>query len=739
MAKHSASGRMVRYTAAILVPVMLMTAVFFMLTASSMVRLATENMQQQALDSADKMNRYLQNIVDSVADVRELIEINCSTDDEVVEFVRSTEHYGVYGGVYTGDNTGFYVGSTPWDIPDDYDPTTRPWYIDGKDSRDFVYGEPYLDASVGSMTVSVSARMDAGDDSIVRVIAADVYLDYMDELAKDLVSGDALEGALIVTGEGMIVADSTGEHAGEALAESSEFNAVVDQIFSDKISGLYKFHDGLKNYYGVIEEIPVPGWYLVVYEARADVLHSLYVTEIIMAVMAIAVSAWLVYVMKCYGKEVSEVEQQANKAKTEFISRISHDIRTPIGQVLNLTEFAKKDKNNPEKLEEDLDRIDSSGKFLLSLINDVLDVSQIESGRMELHNEVSTYSDYMNDIRNLMIPLCESRGLTCTFEGTENEADLPDMYCDVVRLKQVTLNLISNAVKYTNEGSVTYISETTAREDGGLSFGYTIRDTGVGMSKEFMEHMFDKFTRDTKNELRDSTQMGSGLGLYLVKNMITIMGGTIEYQSEKGKGTSVTVRLDMDKAPEAAAKTENTAAKSASKASSKAAAPAPGTAEADVKSNPALSEEGAVLSEGGTPDRAISPESGLPQYHGKVLLAEDNEINTEIALRLLEEMGLTVECAANGEEALEKFKASPEGEFDLIFMDLQMPKMNGYEATRQIRALDRTDASSIPVVAMTADAFTNAMEESKNSGMNGFITKPLMINQICEVLEKAGL
>ena len=689
--KNTNQNRLVRYLTAILVPVMLMTIVFFALTSSNMIRLATEQMRRQSVDNADKVNLYLEDVRESVDDARELIELNCKTNEEVVEFVRSTEKYGSYGGVYTGDNTGFYVGSTPWDIPADYDPTTRPWYIDGKDSREFVFGEPYLDASVNTMCVSVSARMDAGDDSIVRVIAADIYLNYMDELAQSLVSGDTLEGAVIVTGDGMIVADSTGKDAGEAL-EKSEDLAFLAEDLKDRESGLYTIGRGWKKYYASMEQIPVTGWYLIVYEARADVLHSLYVTMIVMALLAIAVSLLLVVVMRRYGREVSLVEQQANQAKTEFISRISHDIRTPIGQVLNLTEFARKDKDDPEKLDEDLSRIDTSGKFLLSLINDVLDVSQIESGRMELHPEVSTYSDYMNDIRNLMVPLCENRGLKCEFRGMENEKELPDMYCDVVRLKQITLNLISNAVKYTNEGTVTYISESRAREDGGLSFGYTLEDTGVGMTEEFMEHMFDKFTRDTKNELRDSTQMGSGLGLYLVKNMVTLMGGTIEYHSEKGKGTRVTVRMEMDKAPE------------------------------DAKKKTAGSEK-----------------MSMRQFRGKILLAEDNEINTEIALRLLEEMGLTVACAENGEEAVEKFAASAEGEFDLIFMDIQMPKVDGYEATRQIRTLERSDAETVPVVAMTANAFTDAMEESKAAGMTGFITKPLVITQIYEALDQAGL
>jgi len=694
MKQYFKENRMLRYLLTILFPVVLLTLLFFMLMSSNMVRQATAGMERQSADNADKVNAYMLEVAGDMEDIRELIEMNCSTDDEVVTFVRSTEHYGVFGGVYTGDNTGFYVGSTPWDIPDDYDPTSRPWYIDGKDSRDWVFGEPYLDASVGLMCVSVSARMDAGDDSIVRVVAADIYLDYMDSLAQDIVAGSDLEGALLVTEDGVIIADSTGSDAGTNMAESIEFNQRLDQDLADVGSGLYTVRTMGGTYYVSVEEVESTGWYLLIYENRSIILHDLYVTITIMLMAALFVTLFLTWVMIRYGNEVSEVEQQANKAKTEFISRISHDIRTPIGQVLNLTAFAKADKNDPGKLDEDLDRIDSSGRFLLSLINDVLDVSQIESGLMEMHPAPVSYQSYIADTRNILVPLCESKGLKCEIIEAEDKDTLPALYCDEVRLKQITLNLISNAVKYTPAGgTITYRSESHAKEDGSLAFAFTLSDTGVGMTKEFMEHMFDKFTRDTKNELRDSTQMGSGLGLYLVKNMVTLMGGTIEYQSEQGKGTSVSVRIDMEKAPAA----------------------------------PETQAEDRAADSKAQPDH---------HYSGYVLLVEDNEINTEIACRMFEELGLTVDHAADGEEAVSKFSESAEGYYRVIFMDIQMPKMNGYDATRAIRGLSRRDAATVPVIAMTADAFKDAMDASAEAGMTGFITKPLIISQICGILDE---
>ena len=698
MNDNSGNKRLVKYLLLILIPVVLMTIVYFLVTSRNIIKLSTESMQNQTEYNAEKISTYMSEVVNDMEEVRGLIEANCSTNEDVETFVRSTESYGVFGGVYTGDNTGFYVGSTPWDIPDDYDPTSRPWYIDGKDSRDFVFGEPYMDASVGTMCISVSALMDANDDSVVRVVAADIYLDYMDSLAEDMVSGSDIQGALIVTsGDEMIIADSSGEYAGQALTETSDFNKLLSEDVASGGAGMYEVSDGASRYYVSVEEMDVTGWYLIVYEDRNIILRDLILTEVIMLFAAFLVGMFLIWVMIRYGREVSEVEQRANKAKTDFISRISHDIRTPIGQVLNLTGFAKADKNDPEKLDEDLDRIDSSGRFLLSLINDVLDVSQIESGLMEMHPTVTTYKEYINDIRNIMVPMCENKGLRCVITEAEDADSLPPLYCDEVRLKQITLNLISNAVKYTPAGgTVTYTSESKPNADGGLAFGFTLSDTGVGMTKEFMETMYDKFTRDTGNALRDSSQMGSGLGLYLVKSMIDLMGGTIEYDSKQGEGTSVTVRVNLEKAPE-----DEVAAKAAGS------------------------------------DAGEKNASG--SYSGRALLAEDNEINTAIAVRMLGELGLDVECASDGKQAVEKFAESAEGYYRIVFMDLQMPEMNGYDATRSIREMERSDAQTIPVIAMTADAFKDAEDASRESGMTGFITKPLIVDQICEILDRFGM
>jgi signal transduction histidine kinase/ABC-type amino acid transport substrate-binding protein/ActR/RegA family two-component response regulator len=387
-------------------------------------------------------------------------------------------------------------------------------------------------------------------------------------------------------------------------------------------------------------------------------------------------------------KAVDDAEK-ANRAKTEFISRISHDIRTPIGIIRNMTNFAMEDAENPEKLRDDLKKIDSADTFLLSLINDVLDISKIDSGMIELRPEPYLYDDYISNIRNMFQPFCEQKGLTLHIEEKGANACI---LIDHTRLNQITLNLISNAVKYTPAGgTITFCAGSLEREDGRLDCRIEVTDTGIGMSEEFQSRMFQPFTQEYDNPQHIGGNTGTGLGLSIVKRIVDLLGGTITVKSELGKGTAVTVCF------------------TAPKAAVYGAAPAP------------------VLQEEKQPG---------PVLQGHVLLAEDNEINAEIAARLLESIGITLDIAENGRRALELFRESAPGCYKAILMDLQMPLMDGFEATERIRALDRPDARKIPIIAMTADAFSAAMERCRQAGMDDYITKPVDPEQLKAVLQK---
>ena len=373
--------------------------------------------------------------------------------------------------------------------------------------------------------------------------------------------------------------------------------------------------------------------------------------------------------------------EAANAAKTEFLSRISHDIRTPINISINMTNFAMQDIEDTGKLKDDLGKIRSANTFLLSLINDVLDVSKIDSGKFEFMPEPYPYEEYTQDIRNMLEPMCAQKHLHCIFERKNQTTGV--IFADKVRLRQITLNLLSNAVKFTPEGgTVKYRSDSEDLPDNRIRFGFEITDTGIGMSEEFQKTMFDPFAQEYGNPARPKNMTGTGLGLSIVKKMVDLMGGTLAVESRLGQGTSVRCSIIFP----------------------------------DALRYPALRSTAA--------ETAV-PDTAEHRLSGRVLLAEDNALNTEIAIRLLEDMGLQTDCAENGKEAVSKFSDAAPGTYRAILMDIQMPLMNGYEAAECIRALDRPDAKSIPIIAMTADVFTEAAEHAQRSGMNAHLSKPL--------------
>lgn len=380
--------------------------------------------------------------------------------------------------------------------------------------------------------------------------------------------------------------------------------------------------------------------------------------------------------------------QYANKAKTTFLNSMSHDIRTPMNAIIGFTNLATSHIDNKEQVRDYLGKIMTSGNHLLSLINDVLDMSRIESGKVKIEEKEVSLPEVMNDLKTIVQSDVKTKQLdfSLDMQNVTNET----VICDKLRLNQVLLNIISNAMKYTKSGGKVgvRVAQTTEVTDGYASYEFSVKDTGIGMSPEFLLHVFEPFEREQTSTV--SGIQGTGLGLAITKNIVDLMGGTITVTSEVGKGSEFTVKLNL-RVAETPAETQK-------------------------------ADESADETE--------------VNFEGKrLLLVEDNELNMEIAQTILEAVGFVIDTANDGSVAVEQMKKMPAGTYDLILMDVQMPIMNGYQATRAIRALDDPAKAATPIVAMTANAFDEDRKEAIESGMNGYAAKPIEIDKLMKLLK----
>lgn len=376
----------------------------------------------------------------------------------------------------------------------------------------------------------------------------------------------------------------------------------------------------------------------------------------------------------------------ANLAKSRFLFNMSHDIRTPMNAIIGYTELLQQNIDDASKRENYLAKIRSASEFLLRLINNVLEMARIESGKIELNEEPKELATVLVNVKELYTGLFEQKGIHFEFE---QKLHTRFAYCDPIKLEEIYLNLISNAYKYTPKGGTIKVKtfEMPCNREGYTTIKTIISDTGKGMSEKYLPHIFDSFTRE--ETYTDSKISGTGLGMSIVKRLVELMGGTITVESELGKGTTFTVVISHRKA------------------------------------------DGVTLSE---EEQPVLSEVSL---EGKsILLAEDNELNAEIAIEILKSLGLNVDHAEDGIVCVEKLVTAPYGTYDLILMDIQMPNLNGYEATRQIRALDDPIRSKIPILAMTANAFEDDKNNAFKAGMNGHLSKPVEVSELVQELKR---
>ena len=365
---------------------------------------------------------------------------------------------------------------------------------------------------------------------------------------------------------------------------------------------------------------------------------------------------------------------EANLAKTEFLSRMSHDIRTPLNAILGTVALAKDELDDAKATEENLETIASSGRFLHGLINDILDINKIESGKLDLRPETYTVGEFTSSIESGFNPLMEKKNLNFVFKMNSGYSTI---CVDKLRYNQIFFNLLSNAVKYTPEGgTIEFITVPLDAPEGIAGIRTIVRDNGIGMSEDYMAHLFEPFTRDSNAEINQTE--GSGLGLAIVKNIVDAMDGTISVTSQLGQGSEFVVDLYLP-----LAKKKDIVAEKVS--------------HYDEKS---LNEK-------------------------KILLVDDNKTNIYIAMKLLEKKGCKVTVAHNGLEAVNMYESQGRESFDLILMDIRMPILNGIDATKRIRLMEKETNMRIPIIAMTADAFSDDISRTLEAGMDAHIAKPI--------------
>lgn len=389
-------------------------------------------------------------------------------------------------------------------------------------------------------------------------------------------------------------------------------------------------------------------------------------------------------------REALEEAERAGRAKNDFMSRMSHDLRTPMNVIIGLSALTLDDIDKPDAVRENMSQIRSASDFMLGLVNDILDLARIEEGSVTFNREPYLYSDFLMELKTMFQAQCEEKKIEFL---VEDPAMNPVALTDKMRIKQIFFNIISNAIKYTpTGGSISFGPQNIKvnEEKQQITSEFRVSDTGSGMSDEFQKHLFEPFVQEDTSVTPEL--QGSGLGLSIAKQLIDKMGGTIKIESQKNQGTTVIVTLTFD-----------------------------------------LVSDKVHQSEG----RQEEVFGAMEQLHGKhILLAEDHPLNTQIAKKILEKEEMKVLHAENGKLAVEMFNASPIGSIDAVLMDIRMPEMSGLEAAKAIRALKREDSESVPIIAMSANAYAENVQKSLDAGMNDHLAKPIDPTLLYETLRK---
>ena len=387
-------------------------------------------------------------------------------------------------------------------------------------------------------------------------------------------------------------------------------------------------------------------------------------------------------------KKSAEQAREASEAKTRFLFNMSHDIRTPMNAIIGFSDLLGKNLDNEEKVREYLKKIKSSGNFLMTIINQVLEMARIESGTAILKTEAANLSELFYSVNTVLESDIQMKGIHCSIDTNVQHKYA---FCDKTKLQEIYLNIMSNAIKYTPDDHAIHVTiNETNFDDKKARYVFVCEDTGIGMASEYLPHIFDEFSRE--HTATENKVSGTGLGLSIVKSFVELMNGRIHVESEPGKGTKFTVEIPLELA----------------------------------------SEEDICKKE--LPEQTFMTDKNIGK---RILLAEDNELNAEIAMELLKEEGFLIDWVKDGQECFDKLEESDDGYYDLILMDIQMPILNGYDTTAKIRQMENPKKATTPIVAMTANFFDEDIEMTQKAGMNGFIAKPLDAEKMFTILKQS--
>ena len=691
---------------AALVLVFLLTIAVTGLGAYQLYKSTKESIHLQgrvnAVQSAKDYDSYLivrKNTVILAAHVVDEMIKEGRSNEEILEYLTAEsqsikvsidmDYTGLYGWI-----NGEYLDGVGW-VPDaDYVATERPWYVEtaadaGEDEGHVTFVSPYLDEQTETVLTTMAKVLVDGES----VIALDVTLSRIEEITKEVAYQTPGSICIVLDDTGQVIAHSDNAELGKNYLEETDTlgAAIARKLF--KYGGKeFEVEYGGKSYIVFTEAIEGNWKSLSVIDTKYfyKPLEIILLLSILFVVLEAAV---FIAVLKNQSEKNLAVAsareaESASLAKTRFLSRMSHEIRTPINAIIGLDNIALRDETISQHTRDELTKIGSSAKHLLSIVNDILDMSRIESGRMELKEEAFSFTELIEQICIMVGGQCDEKGLSfvCDRKGEFDEYYVGDN----LKLKQSIINILGNSVKFTDPpGEITFGIEQTSCDDSNATLRFTMKDTGIGMDEDYLPRIFDAFSQeDTDNTSRYG---GSGLGMAITKSFIEMMGGDISVESRKGAGTTFVVTVTLGR----------------------------------TDGGPVTdSEEGDAPDAGGT----------LEGKH--VLIAEDQEMNAEILTDLLELEGISSEWARNGRLAVAMFEDSEEGHYDAILMDVRMPVMDGLDATREIRKLDRPDAAEIPVIALTANAFEEDVKDCLDAGMNVHLSKPVDIDLLKETLKQ---